>query len=75
MSGPFGQVVVGLVWTVCPMLEPLPLHTHARGEGMQLVVAVGYQVGPAVIDRPEPGRLAPVIEIDGHSKRPAIALR
>jgi hypothetical protein len=75
LSGPFGQVVMGLVWSVGPMLEPLPLHAHAGCEGVQLIVTVGYQVGPAVVDRSEPGRLTPVIEVDGHRRLPATALK
>ena len=34
---------------------------------MQLVlVGVGQEMGPPVLDRPQPGRLAPVIEVDSH---------
>ena len=66
LTGSFGQVVVGLVRAALLVLEPLPPHAQPGGEVVQLLVAVGHQVGPAVVDRTQSGRLAPVIEVDGH---------
>ena len=66
VPGPLRNVVVSLVGTVGPVLEPLSLHAHAGGKGVELLVGVGQEVGPPVIYRPEAGRLPPVVQIDGH---------
>jgi hypothetical protein len=74
-SGALGQVVVGLVGPMGPVLEPLPFHPQTRGEGMQLLVAVRHQVGPPVLHRAEPRRLSPVVEVDGHGCERTVGLR
>ena len=68
LTGPLGHVVVGLVRPAILVLEPSRSMPRRPGEGVELLVGVGHQVGPPVVDRAEPGRLAPVIEIDGHGR-------
>ena len=74
--GPFGQIVVSVVRTSRFELEPLTPHAHVGGESVELIVAVGNQVRPPVVDRTESGALAPVVQVDSHRERwPVTGLR
>ena len=69
LSGPLGYVVVGLMGTALLVLEPLAPHAQPDGEVVELLVAVGHQVRPSVLDRAQTGGLPPVVEVDGHGRR------
>jgi hypothetical protein len=74
--GPLRQVVVGVVGATGLVLEPLAAHTQTRHEGVELLVAVGHQMGPAVVDGAESGGLPPVVEVHGHrGSGPPVGLR
>lgn len=68
LTGALGHVVVSLVRPAILVLEPSALHAQSPGEGVELLVSVGHQVGPPVVDRAQPRRLAPIIQIDRHGR-------
>jgi len=68
VPGVLGHVVV-VQGPVAPvLLEPGPPQPEAVGQTVELLVVVGQQVGPRGGDRSDPGRLAPVVDVDGHRR-------
>ncbi len=66
LTGPFGDVIVCLVRTALFVLEPLAPHPQPGGEVVKFFVPVGNQVRPAIVNRTQPGRLPPVVDVHGH---------
>lgn len=47
-------------------MEPGLLHPQSCSKLMELVIAVGDEMGPLGIHMTETGTLSPVIDVDGH---------
>src|SRR5664280_1847391 len=71
----FGNVIVSLIRSTLVALEPRSFHAETDGERMELLVAVGNQVRPEVVDRSEASALAPIVEVGGHRRSLSSAVR